>query len=52
MTPTQTKSSVEPHMCPGCEQPVRFVEVVCDMRTKRTVRIFECTNCMKLVWEH
>lgn len=40
-----------PLECPNCQIPLRLLDRVWDIRARGYIRIFECSNCCRLVWE-
>jgi len=49
------KSAQEPTsprtVCDDCNVPVSFRACVPDRRTGKPVRIYQCPNCAKLIWD-
>ena len=37
--------------CPNCELPPRLLQSFLDTRANRMRRVFECSNCGKLIWD-
>lgn len=43
--------SAHNRQCPNCGLPPRLLQAFLDGRANRTVRIFKCNTCGKLIWE-
>jgi|tagenome__1003787_1003787.scaffolds.fasta_scaffold20937480_3 hypothetical protein len=42
---------VQGRQCPNCGLPPRLLQSFLDSAADRTIRIFKCSNCNKLIWE-
>jgi hypothetical protein len=41
----------QPRLCDHCRIPATFKAEVLDVKRGRQVRVHQCTNCAKVIWE-
>jgi len=49
--PTIRPSPTPDRRCPNCELSPRLLQSFPDTRANRMLRVFECSNCGKLIWD-
>jgi hypothetical protein len=37
--------------CPNCDLPLRLLQTFPDIRSKKSIRVLQCSNCAMLVWD-
>ena len=50
-TPMLSQPPLQPLKCPLCEISLTFLGRVWNMRAAAYVRVFQCPNCRKLIWD-
>jgi hypothetical protein len=50
-TPMLSQPPLQALECPRCEIPPTYLVKVWNMRVTGYVRVFECPNCHKLIWD-
>jgi hypothetical protein len=50
-TAFKQSGALPPPSCDDCRIPASFKTEVLDARLRRQVRVYQCLNCAKLIWE-
>jgi len=53
ITPTTTQARIDPSpSCDDCRLPATLRAEVADLKRGRPVRVYQCENCAKVIWNH
>jgi len=50
-TAPKQSAALPPLSCHDCRMPAAFKMEMLDARLSRPVRVYQCTNCAKVIWE-
>jgi hypothetical protein len=49
--PLNETAKVQPPWCDDCHLPAAFRTEVSHVRLDRRIRVYQCTNCARVIWD-